>query len=188
MNIIQQNTGEWIVEDWGIIDYANALEKQLVYVQDRKDEKREDTLALLEHPPVYTIDAMEELNLQQYGDIVKNLFLKNSNGKKHYLVILKCDKKADLKSIKKQINSSSLSFASEERLSKHLGLLKGAVTPLGIINDENHSVSIVLDKDLENEDSIGIHPNVNTATVFLSYSDLLKFINSYGNEIFYINI
>ena len=57
MNIIQQNTGEWIVEDWGIIDYANALEKQLVYVQDRKDEKREDTLALLEHPPVYTLGA-----------------------------------------------------------------------------------------------------------------------------------
>ncbi|WP_455540157.1 prolyl-tRNA synthetase associated domain-containing protein [Terrisporobacter sp.] len=143
---------------------------------------------LIDHPPVYTIDAMDELNLSEHGHIVKNLFLKNSNGKKHYLVVLKGDKKADLKSIKSQINSTSLSFASEERLEKYLGLLKGAVTPLGIINDEDHCVCIVLDKDLKNEEFIGIHPNVNTATVFISYNDLLKFINTFGNKIFYVNI
>src|SRR5574344_1570780 len=90
---------------------------------------------IINHPPVYTIEEMEDFNLNKKGHIVKNLFLKNSNGKKHYLVVLKGDKKADLKSIRSQINSTALSFASEERLEKHLGLLKGAVTPLGIIND-----------------------------------------------------
>ncbi len=54
---------------------------------------------LIDHPPVYTIEEMENLNLEKKGEIVKNLFLKNSNGKKHYLVILKGDKKANLKSI-----------------------------------------------------------------------------------------
>lgn len=114
--------------------------------------------------------------------------MKNSNGKKHYLVVLKGDKKADLKSIKSQINSTALSFASEERLEKHLGLSKGSVTPLGIINDEEHLVNIVLDEDLKKEEIIGVHPNVNTSTVFISYNDLIKFINSFGNEIFYVNI
>lgn len=114
--------------------------------------------------------------------------MKNSNGKKHYLVVLKGDKKANLKSIKSQINSTALSFASEERLEKYLGLSKGAVTPLGIINDEEHLVNIVLDEDLKKEEIIGVHPNVNTSTVFISYNDLIKFINSFGNEIFYVNI
>ena len=114
--------------------------------------------------------------------------MKNSNGKKHYLVVLKGDKKADLKSIKSQINSTALSFASEERLEKYLGLSKGAVTPLGIINDEEHLVNIVLDEDLKKEEIIGVHPNVNTSTVFISFNDLIKFINSFGNEIFYVNI
>ena len=143
---------------------------------------------LIDHPAVYTIDTMDELHLNKNGHIVKNLFLKNSNGKKHYLVVLKGDKKADLKSIKSQINSTALSFASEERLEKHLGLSKGAVTPLGIINDEEHLVNIVLDEDLKKEEIIGVHPNVNTSTVFMSYNDLIKFINTFGNEIFYVNI
>ena len=97
--------------------------------------------------------------------------MKNSNSKKHYLVVLKGDKKANLKSIKSQINSTALSFASEERLEKHLGLSKGSVTPLGIINDEEHLVNIVLDEDLKKEEIIGVHPNVNTSTVFISYND-----------------
>ena len=143
---------------------------------------------LIDHPAVYTIDTMDELHLNKNGHIVKNLFLKNSNGKKHYLVVLKGDKKADLKSIKSQINSTALSSASEERLEKHLGLSKGAVTPLGIINDDEHLVNIVLDEDLKNEEILGVHPNVNTSTVFISYNDLIKFINSFGNEIFYVNI
>lgn len=143
---------------------------------------------LIDHPAVYTIDAMDELHLNKNGHIVKNLFLKNSNSKKHYLVVLKGDKKANLKSIKSQINSTALSFASEERLEKHLGLSKGAVTPLGIINDDEHLVNIVLDEDLKKEEIIGVHPNVNTSTVFISYNDLIKFINSFGNEIFYVNI
>ena len=143
---------------------------------------------LINQPPVYTIESMEELKLDENGHVVKNLFLKNSNGKKHYLVVLKGDKKADLKSIKSQINSTALSFASEERLEIHLGLLKGAVTPLGIINDEEHLVNVVLDRDLQNEKMLGVHPNVNTSTVFMSYNDLIKFINTFGNEIFYVNI
>ncbi|WP_434799035.1 prolyl-tRNA synthetase associated domain-containing protein [Terrisporobacter vanillatitrophus] len=143
---------------------------------------------VVDHPPVYTIEEVENLNLEEKGHIVKNLFLKNSNGKSHYLVVLKGDKKADLKSIRSQIQSSALSFASEERLEQHLNLLKGAVTPLGIINDEKHCVNVIIDDDLKNQNIIGVHPNVNTSTVFISYNDMIKFISDCGNEIMYVNI
>lgn len=143
---------------------------------------------VVDHPPVYTIEEVENLNLEEKGHIVKNLFLKNSNGKSHYLVVLKGNKKADLKSIRSQIQSSALSFASEERLGQHLNLLKGAVTPLGIINDEKHCVNVIIDDDLKNQNIIGVHPNVNTSTVFISYNDMIKFINDCGNEILYVNI
>ncbi|MCR1825040.1 prolyl-tRNA synthetase associated domain-containing protein [Terrisporobacter muris] len=143
---------------------------------------------LIDHPPVYTIEETENLNLEEKGHIVKNLFLKNYNGEKHYLVVVKGDKKADLKSIKSQIQSSTLSFTSEERLEKYLGILKGAVTPLGIINDKDQCVNVVIDDDLKNQALIGVHPNVNTATVFISYDDMIKFISTFGNEILYVNI
>ena len=161
---------------------------------DRKEQvlKKLDELnikyELIDHPPVYTIEETENLNLEEKGHIVKNLFLKNYNGEKHYLMVVKGDKKADLKSIKSQIQSSTLSFASEERLEKYLGLLKGAVTPLGIINDKDQCVNVVIDDDLKNQALIGVHPNVNTATVFISYDDMIKFISTFGNEILYVNI
>lgn len=143
---------------------------------------------IINHTPVYTIEEVVNLNLEEKGEIVKNLFLKNSNGKTHYLVVLEGNKKADLKAIRSQINSSALSFASEERLMKHLGLLKGAVTPLGVINDEDSSVKVVIDKDLKNKKLIGVHPNVNTATIWIAYEDLEKFIRESNNEIFYVSI
>lgn len=143
---------------------------------------------IINHPPVYTIEEVINLNLEEKGEIVKNLFLKNSNGKTHYLVVLKGNKKADLKAIKSQINSSALSFASEERLMKYLGLQKGAVTPLGVINDEDSCVKVVIDNDLKNEKIIGVHPNVNTATIWIAYEDLEIFIKESNNEILYVNI
>lgn len=170
----------------------NYLNKEKYMDKKERVLKKLDELnikyELIDHPPVYTIEETESLNLEEKGHIVKNLFLKNSNGKKHYLVVVKGDKKADLKSIRSQIQSSALSFASEERLEKYLGLLKGAVTPLGIINDHNHCVNVLIDEDLKNQSIIGIHPNVNTSTVFISYNDMIKFINIFGNEILYVNI
>ncbi len=76
-----------------------------------------------------------------------------------------------MKSIKNQLNSS-LSFTSGEMLKKYLNLLKGAITPLGIINDENHSVKVVLDNDLKEQSLIGIYPNINTATIWIAYEYL----------------
>ena len=138
---------------------------------------------LVEHEPVYTIDEMEQLGISEHGEVCKNLFLRDAKGKFHYLVVLRGDKQADLRSIAEQIGSSKLSFASPERLEKYLQLEKGSVTPLGVMNDAENAVEVVLDSDLKGNPKLGLHPNENTATVFISYDDLCKYINHFGNTI-----
>jgi len=140
------------------------------------------------HPPIFTIDALDGYDIPDKDLIAKNLFLRNDNGKKHYLVVLKQDKQADLKDLRKKIGSSRLSFASEERLLKHLGLSKGSVTPLGIINDLDSTVELVFDKDLVDEMIIGVHPNENDATVWMSFLDLKSVIEHMGHKMAYVEI
>lgn len=88
-----------------------------------------------EHAAIFTIEEANKLNIDIKGEHCKNLFLRNRKGDVHYLLIIQELKKVDLKSVAKQIGSSSLSFASEERLYKYLGLTPGSVTPFGLIND-----------------------------------------------------
>lgn len=143
---------------------------------------------VMNHPAVFTIEEMDALNITNQGDVCKNLFLRDEKGKRHFLVVLDKDKKADLKSIQKQLGSTRLSFASAERLDKYLKLQKGEVTPLGVINDEECAVEVVFDNDLVGKTKLGVHPNDNTATVWISFEDLKKVIDQNGNKIKYLTI
>ena len=142
-----------------------------------------------EHPAAHTIEEIDALEIfQDKPWVAKNLFLRDEKGRRHFLIVMDKDKQADLKYIRDQLGTSRLSFASEERLMKHLTLTKGSVTPLGILNDESLAVELAFDKDLVGREMIGVHPNDNTATVFLSYDDLSKFIESHGNQIHIIDL
>ena len=144
---------------------------------------------VINHPAVYTIEEMDNLVITAKADILcKNLFVRDAKGKKHYLIVLCKDKRADLSNLASQIGSTKLSFASDDRLDKYLGLKKGAVSPLGIINDTNKEVEVVFDKDLIGIENLGVHPNDNTATVVLSYDDLKRIVSENGNKIMYVNI
>jgi len=143
---------------------------------------------VMNHPAVFTIEDMDNLNITQYGNVCKNLFLRDAKGKRHFLVVLDKDKKADLKNIQKQLGCTRLSFASVERLFKYLHLQKGEVTPLGIINDLNAFVEVVLDNDLPGKNKLGFHPNDNTATVWISFDALKKLIEQNGNTIHFVTI
>lgn len=142
---------------------------------------------IIHHEPVYTIEDMENLELGKYGEIAKNLFLRNSNGKIHFLVVLCHNKKVNLKDLQKKLSCSALSFASENRLQKYLGLSKGAVTPLGIYNNYDGSVIIILDNELKEKKAIGVHPNDNTATVWLTFDDIVTIVTDHGNEIRFLD-
>jgi len=158
-------------------------EKILNYLDNLKINYR-----MVEHPAVYTIEEMERLEMEMIGGVIKNLFLKDATGKRHFLVMLRQDKKVDLKSLPARIGSAALSFASAERLNRFLGLEKGAVSPLGLLNDQDKVVEVVFDRDLLNFEFLGVHPNENTATLWLTPADLQKIINLNGNAIIYVDL
>lgn len=139
-----------------------------------------------EHPPVFTVEQAEQHWENITGAHCKNLFLRNKKGNRHYLVILESSKKAALKSLEKQLGEDRLSFASEERLRKYLGLETGAVSPFGLINDSRKEVQVVIDRDLKKAERINFHPNVNTATVGVSFEDFERFLNWCGNRVSYL--
>lgn len=141
-----------------------------------------------QHKPLYTVNDAKEIGAIIQGGKCKNLFLRNRKGDSHYLVVVDENKRVDLKSLAKQIGTAGLSFASVDRLYKYLMLTPGSVTPFGVINDANSEVKILIDKDLVNEELVNFHPNINTATIGISYEDFIKFIKWHKNELFYVEI
>ena len=137
----------------------------------------------VEHKAVYTIEEMEELGLEKMEETAKNLFLRDQKGKNHFLVVIRADKQANLKELGEKLGGVRLSFASGERLEKYLGLKKGAVTPLGILNDTACAVKVFLDRDFLEKEEIGVHPNDNTASVYLKTADLMQIIKEHGNSL-----
>lgn len=131
---------------------------------------------VVEHEPVHTMEDMDRLGLPQKGTLCKNLFLRDAKGKRHFLVTCDEKKTVDLKTLGRQLGAGNLSFASEDRLEKYLGLKQGSVSLFGLMNDTEHAVEFFIDKDLSRCKSLGIHPLENTATVFLSFKDLDKFL------------
>ncbi|GAA0085961.1 prolyl-tRNA synthetase associated domain-containing protein [Clostridium sp. CTA-7] len=142
---------------------------------------------LIEHKAVYNIDEMMELNLPHTDVIAKNLFVRDDKKRDYYLLVIRKEKKVNLKKLKEKICSRPLSFASENDLNYILGLSKGSVTPLGIINDDERKVKVILDTTF-NESLIGIHPNENTATIWLNVIDLVRIIKQHGNSVEFIEI
>ena len=140
-----------------------------------------------EHEAAFTIEDVKKFGIDKRGLLPVNLFLRNANGKKHYLVIHDGDKHTEMKKLQEQINATHLSFASEERLMKNLGLTKGSVSPFGLINNEKHDVEVVIDASIKDKPLLGFHPNINTATVWLSYEDFMKFLKDCGNKILYVD-
>ena len=129
-----------------------------------------------EHPPVFTVAEAEKYWGDIQGAHCKNLFLRNKKGKNHYLVILEHSKRMDLKSLERRLNEDRLSFASEDRLERYLGLSSGAVSPFGLINDHDKNVRVILDEDLRKEELINFHPNVNTSTITIAFEDFMTFL------------
>lgn len=137
---------------------------------------------VVEHEPVYTVDQAQYVKSMIEGTGAKSLFLKHKTD--YYLYYLDDSKRADLKEVSRKLNIGRLSFANEEELYEKLKLKPGSVTPLGIIND-NHSVILIIDKDLKNK-TILAHPNVNTITVSMDYNDLIKYIEYHKNKYYEI--
>lgn len=140
---------------------------------------------ITEHPAVYNMAEMAQVALPYPEADAKNLFVRDSKKREYYLITVRGDKRVDLKQFRQQNQTKSLTFASAEELLALLGLEPGAVTPLGLLNDGDRRVIFCLDDSFcQGEESlIGVHPNDNTATLWLKVGDLLQLIRAHGNPV-----
>lgn len=141
-----------------------------------------------EHPPVFTVEQALEHWKAIEATHCKNLFLRNRKGTIHYLVIIEHSRHADLKLLADRLGDDRLSFASPERLMTSLGLTPGSVSPFGLINDPTGAVRVAIDAGLKQAARVGFHPNVNTATIVLSWADFARFLASRPNTVRYIQL
>jgi Ala-tRNA(Pro) deacylase len=129
------------------------------------------------------------INLPYPEADAKNLFVRDDKKRKYYLITVRGDKRVDLKEFRKANNTRPLTFASEEDLFSILKLTPGSVTPLGILNDDERRIEFYLDASfLENDSLIGVHPNDNTATIWLKSKDLISIIKEYGSSVHVVRI
>ncbi len=154
------------------------------------------------HPPLFTIEEA----LSYWKDIkdcvhCKNLFFRNHKGNRHYLVSFECHKELDIHSLEHMLHQGKLSFASEERMMRCLGVHPGSVCAYGLINDidltqanpkelfENgHRVKYYLDADLQKAEKISFHPCENSASLVVKREDLMHFLEIWGGEVEWLNI
>ncbi len=141
------------------------------------------------HKAVYNMDQVSSISIPYPEYDAKNLFVRDDKKKNYYLITVKANKRVNLKEFRNKYDIRPLSFASESDLMTIMNLIPGAVTPFGLLNDKDLKVKFYLDKYfLENEQIIGVHPNDNTATVWLKVNDLLNIIKEHGNNINIVEI
>ncbi len=143
-----------------------------------KEQKLEHEIT--EHKAVFNMEEMDSIELPYPEWNAKNLFVRDDKKRNYYLITVKGDKRVDLKGFRKQHGLRALSFASAEDLLDIMKLTPGSVTPLGILNDTEHRIHFFLDTEFAGN-KIGVHPNDNTATVWMQADDLMKMIQKHGN-------
>ena len=141
-------------------------------------------LEITEHKAVYNMAELADVALPYPSADAKNLFVRDDKKRNYYLITVQGDKRVNLKEFKKQHGTRSLSFASADDLLTLLGLEPGSVTPLGLLHDREHKVQLYLDEAfLADPGLIGVHPNDNTATVWMKTQDLIHLLRDYGTEV-----
>ena len=133
-----------------------------------------------DHPAVFTCEEAEKYCPEMPGASIKNLFLRDKNGLRHFLVVVGAKKNVDLKKLQQVLSVSKLSFGSPERMQKYLGVEPGSVTLLGLMNDGEHAVEVIIDAEVWGK-PLQCHPLVNTATCVIQKEGLEKFFKATGH-------
>ena len=141
-----------------------------------------------EHPPLATIEDAKIHWKDLNSGRCKNIFLRNHKGDRHYLVILEHLSQLNIHDLEKKLKQGKLSFASDQRLMKYLGLSPGSVSPFGLINDKQHHVHLFIDEKLNNFERLSFHPNINTASLVVKKEDFIRFLKTMGNSYEFIKL
>ena len=167
--------------------------------QDKRIDKEERVYDLLDqlnidyqridHEEANTMEVCLEIEKTLKSTICKNLFLVNSNKSQYYLLMLKENKKFKTKMISKQINSSRLSFGSDEKMLEYLNITPGSVSLLGLMNDHDFKVQLLMDKDLLQDEYLVCHPCINTSSLRIKMKDVFeKIIPSLHHEPIFVEV
>ena len=137
-----------------------------------------DTLKIpyqrIDHEPAMTMEVCAEIDKVLDATICKNLFLCNRQKTDFYLLMMPGDKPFKTKDLSAQIGSSRLSFASPEDMEKYLDITPGAVSVMGLMNDREGTVRLLIDEDILKGTLVGCHPCVNTSSIRIPTEDLIK--------------
>ena len=128
----------------------------------------------VDHEAAMTIEACQEIDKTLEISICKNLFLCNRQETSFYLLMLPGDKKFKTKDISAQINSPRLSFGKPEYMEKFLDITPGSLSVLGLMNDKDQKVQLLIDEDVLKEPYIGCHPCINTSSLKIRTEDMMK--------------
>ena len=139
-----------------------------------------------EHPAVFNMAEVAEIQLPHPEADAKNLFIRDDKKLHYYMITVQGGKRVDLKKFRKQHGLRNLSFASADDLKSILDLIPGAVTPLGLLNDQERRVELYLDAEFF--ELIGVHPNDNTATAWIKTNDLIRIITEHGNKVSVVEV
>lgn len=162
-------------------------------MEESRQDRENRTYALLQelripytkvdHAPAMTMEDCLEVDRALGTQMCKNLFLCNRQQTEFYLLMMPGEKKFHTKELSKQLGVSRLSFAGDGPMLELLDIRPGAVSVMGLMNDKEHKVQLLIDRDLLKEEFLGCHPCVNTASVRISFQDLLeKFLPAVGHE------
>ena len=170
-------------------DTADRLEKE-IRVYDLLD-KLNVSYERVDHEAAMTMEACEEID-RTLGDntaICKNLFLCNRQETDFYLLLMPGDKKFKTKELSSQINTARLSFANETHMEELLDITPGSVSVMGLMNDKENKVQLLIDEDLLAHPYLGCHPCINTSSLCIKTEDILKiFLPAVHHEPRYVKL
>ena len=136
-----------------------------------------------DHDPADTIEDCEEVEKVIGVDICKNLFLCNRQMTKFYLLMMPGKKPFKTKELSQQIGSARLSFAGADKMSEYLDITPGSVSIMGLANDKNCEVQLLLDREIYESEFVRCHPCINTSTLKIKTKDILeKFLPAVKHE------
>lgn len=143
----------------------------------------------IDHEKADTMEICLEIEKSLQATICKNLFLVNSNKSQYYLLMLKGHKKFKTKNISKQINSSRLSFGSDEKMQEYLDITPGSVSVLGLMNDVKNNVQLLMDQDLLEDEYLGCHPCINTSSLKIKMKDVFdKILPTINHQAIFVEV
>ncbi len=135
-----------------------------------------------DHVAVYTSEQLRQVESPLPGVSTKNLFLRDKKGTRHFLLVLDDTKALSIKALADRLGTTTLSLGSPERLMARLGVEPGAVSLMCLVNDPEHKVELLMDRDVWQAEALQCHPLINTATISIPLADVKKFLEATGHK------